>query len=55
MVTINAMAWIGRQLISFRSRFQMDRPFERLVVEVIAKAVCDRLELKEESHELPRT
>lgn len=31
------------------------RAFEQLIVEVIAKAVCDRLELKEESHELPRT
>lgn len=31
------------------------RAFEQLIVELIANAVCNRLELKEESHELPRT
>lgn len=31
------------------------RAFEQLIVELIAGAVCDRLEKKEKSHELPRT
>lgn len=31
------------------------RAFEQLIVELIANAVCNRLELKEESNELPRT
>lgn len=34
---------------------ETQRRFEQLIVELVAKAVRDRLEQKEESHELPRT
>lgn len=34
---------------------ETQKRFEQLSVELIAKAVCDQLQQKERSHELPRT